>query len=612
MTAPLTTNEDYARRFGRWWGPNGPVDDPLPPPPVPPTEPPGTASSYVDICFYTAQPDTVAADHGAVPAAATAFLPRTERIIPLDNATFARATVTVTTALAGAKLAFRYWDGAAFSPLGEGGVECYVGLDTANVATAGASVAVAAAAKLDARVQMFRLDGDDATALLFGECALQLWNGPQVEPIPPGPCENIINVDFSIFTGATPQLRWADAVSQGYSLTDPDGVVVDIGIVNSPALSPQTAALWLQIAGGGGTSTFSVQKDFTVPDGNYSVRGAVRPENVAGSLTGAPENQWTTATLPQSSVGTTLTLSPTGQGTVTGSPTGDLYYAGPSVAPVCDGGPPPGTTPPPATATGGVFGIFTVAGDGDVLPPWNSGILTVSPGTIVAQLTQIRANGQKAFIQLSGQGQGGPLFSGGQFSESRYNTVIDGYTGIDLTTFSDVLLGVYLIDEFRLASRWGMVIPDAVIERLAGRVLATITGVPIVAVRMSATQMEENGFPWSNVGMCWCQFVANRGPIQTYISQNRASATRQGLRIMWGLNILNGGDGSSNIVGTGEEGLASNWEMTATEVTTYGNAMVAAITAGGGDGIFCWRYRSSFLGRTGMSAALTALGNSVP
>jgi hypothetical protein len=77
-------------------------------------------------------------------------------------------------------------------------------------------------------------------------------------------------------------------------------------------------------------------------------------------------------------------------------------------------------------------------------------------------------------------------------------------------------------------------------------------------------------------------------------------AKSKGLGLVAGLNLLDGGNGSSGIQGTQPK----TWSMSAAEVKTYGNALL-------GQSYVCafsmWRYDATYYNRTDIKNALADL-----
>jgi hypothetical protein len=67
-----------------------------------------------------------------------------------------------------------------------------------------------------------------------------------------------------------------------------------------------------------------------------------------------------------------------------------------------------------------------------------------------------------------------------------------------------------------------------------------------------------------------------------------------------GLNVINGGNGSSGMRGT----KSGQWKMSASELLKYGSALIGASTS---CGFLMWRYDGTYLGKTSIRDAMKQL-----
>jgi hypothetical protein len=88
--------------------------------------------------------------------------------------------------------------------------------------------------------------------------------------------------------------------------------------------------------------------------------------------------------------------------------------------------------------------------------------------------------------------------------------------------------------------------------------------------------------------------------VTTYVSREVTSAKNKRLGLMLGLNVLDGGNGSSGIRGF----RSSKWAMSASEVKTYGLALLGNSYA---CGFAMWKYSSSYYGRSDIKSAFSTL-----
>jgi hypothetical protein len=104
----------------------------------------------------------------------------------------------------------------------------------------------------------------------------------------------------------------------------------------------------------------------------------------------------------------------------------------------------------------------------------------------------------------------------------------------------------------------------------------------------------------------WFQYEAKyMGDITIATNSEVAAAKRKGLGIVVGLNILDGGNGSSKLSGT----RSGNYKMTATEIRNYGNVMLNQTYS---CGFFNWTYilgGKEYMARTDIKSAMSYLSN---
>jgi hypothetical protein len=68
----------------------------------------------------------------------------------------------------------------------------------------------------------------------------------------------------------------------------------------------------------------------------------------------------------------------------------------------------------------------------------------------------------------------------------------------------------------------------------------------------------------------WLQYAAGKGDATKLVTAEVAAAKNKGLGLVVGLNILDGGNGSSGVRGT----YSGRWAMSATEIRNYSTALL--------------------------------------
>jgi hypothetical protein len=88
-----------------------------------------------------------------------------------------------------------------------------------------------------------------------------------------------------------------------------------------------------------------------------------------------------------------------------------------------------------------------------------------------------------------------------------------------------------------------------------------------------------------NIDYAGCQYERPTQDVSAYRSVQETAARAYGLRIVFGLNTCNGGNGESGFRGTQNFG-TTGWAMSASEITRYGKVLLASPL---GDYFAIWR-----------------------
>jgi len=172
------------------------------------------------------------------------------------------------------------------------------------------------------------------------------------------------------------------------------------------------------------------------------------------------------------------------------------------------------------------------------------------------------------------------------------------------------------------AACWGgRQIPKSSIEAMASYSKSIWPSLP-TGVRSSPSQLGTSSF--TSLDFAWAQYV---GPLhypsfkqtpQQFRDTQVAAAKKLGLGLVFGMNYLDGGDGSSRINGTyaKDPNLSDNihctssgcyrYAMSANEVKNAGTVFALTSYA---CGVISWKYNDTFLSRSGMKDAMSAVGS---
>jgi hypothetical protein len=251
------------------------------------------------------------------------------------------------------------------------------------------------------------------------------------------------------------------------------------------------------------------------------------------------------------------------------------------------------------SAPGIVFGSFDV--DNAVLGNVHTGGLrTPDENSILKELNIARAHGARFVLKLSRGADHHVQNSDGTFSFAKWKEMVDRYKGIDLTSYiaDGTILGHYLIDEPNLASRWGgQVIPQAIVEAMAEyskQLWPTMT----TFIRVVPSWLAKAGIHYQYLDGAWAQYTARKGNPAEWLMSEVSIARQLGLGLMVGMNVLDGGDGSSGVHGT----ISGRYSMTADEIRNYGSAL---LDQSYDCGFIMWNYDGQFFGRPDIAAAMS-------
>ena len=257
----------------------------------------------------------------------------------------------------------------------------------------------------------------------------------------------------------------------------------------------------------------------------------------------------------------------------------------------------PGTASSRATAAGGgvPFGASKLP-SALFGKPFTETKLEVSPDSIRSDLTQAQAGGVRVFIILVGP-QHHYQNANGTFNLAMWKARVDRFRGIDLSGFvkDGTIIAHQLVSEAKAKSQFGeAVIPNDVLDEMAGyskQVWPTMA----TMLRTDPTDLEEHAagykaggpsWKWTHLDAASARYLARKGSVAKFAADQQASADRQRLALVVGLNVFSGGNGSSEIRSPAD----GKWAMSADELRQYGSAMLSGTKPCAFE---MWRYESA-------------------
>lgn len=240
---------------------------------------------------------------------------------------------------------------------------------------------------------------------------------------------------------------------------------------------------------------------------------------------------------------------------------------------------------------------------------WTSLKKQGDPSTIRGNLEHARSKGARVFIHLAGEPRyyqdGTSKFGTGRFNLEEFKQRLNRFKGVNMGTYiSDgTFAGHILFDEPHNYKKWGgEVIPYSQIEAAARYSKSLWPNLPVL-VRAPTTWLAKAGLTWRYLDGGWLQYVARYGNVTSVRDAEVRAAKSKGLKVVFGLNVTNGGNGSSGWPGPKR---GDYWKMSASEVLKYGKALIGAPTS---CGFLMWRYDSDYLSKSGIRSAMQELRN---
>jgi hypothetical protein len=223
----------------------------------------------------------------------------------------------------------------------------------------------------------------------------------------------------------------------------------------------------------------------------------------------------------------------------------------------------------------------------------------LDPSNILSKLSGARSKGGRVVIKLSKGKDSYIKNSDGTFSLTKWKSLVGAYKGVNFASYlSDgTIVGHLLIDEPHRAGRWGgKAISQATVEEMAKFSKQLWPGMPTL-VRDVPSWLASASVTYANLDAGWTQYASGKGNPGSWVTAEAAAARKKGLGLVVGMNVLDGGDGSSRIAGY----TRGKYAMSAAEIRTYGYAMLAE---GYACAFYNWSHDSDYYGRSDIKSAM--------
>ncbi|MGI9041264.1 MAG: hypothetical protein ACR2HK_09265 [Gemmatimonadales bacterium] len=219
---------------------------------------------------------------------------------------------------------------------------------------------------------------------------------------------------------------------------------------------------------------------------------------------------------------------------------------------------------------------------------YNGGLRNIWPQFLKRELENIKNRGGKVVLMMAGNER---HYKGqGHFSLNKWKARIDRFKGVDFESYINdgTIVGHYLIDEPNDPVNWGnRPIPGSTLEEMA-KYSKQLWSRLATVVRVDPAYLA--GGRYQHLDAAWAQYVYRKGAADDHIRRNVADASRLGLGLITGLNIIKGGPNGSR--------------MTASQVKSWGSTLLESSYP---CAFISWQYNSGYLDSGDMRDAMDAL-----
>jgi hypothetical protein len=226
------------------------------------------------------------------------------------------------------------------------------------------------------------------------------------------------------------------------------------------------------------------------------------------------------------------------------------------------------------------------------------------PRDLLYTLASARARGGRVIVQLSVDHS--VKNKNGTFNLNKWKAQVSRFKRININSYikDGTLMAHFLTDEPEDPSNWGRkTIPPKTVEEMAQFSKKLWPGLTTV-IRGKPTYLASGGMKYKYLDAGWAMYQSWQGNPTTWIRAQNAAAKRAGLKLVVGLNLLNGGTKASRIRGT----KGKFYAMSASQVRSWGSIMLSE-SKSTACSFFNWRYDTKYHGRSDIKKAISYLSS---
>ena len=213
------------------------------------------------------------------------------------------------------------------------------------------------------------------------------------------------------------------------------------------------------------------------------------------------------------------------------------------------------------------------------------------PESLLSRLAIIRAAKGRVVLALVG-GPAKYINPDGTFNFDLWKVALDRFTAVDFSSYiaDGTVIGNLLIDQPNCPACWGgQAIPQETVEAMAHYSKSLWWNMATIA-RADPTWLSDFSGQYVDLDAGWAQYVTRKGDVNTYLADNAAAAQSEGLTLILGLNLLNGGLNQEN--------------LTASQIKNFGSVLLGSSAA---CAFISWKYDTAYFSRTDIKSALELL-----
>jgi hypothetical protein len=237
--------------------------------------------------------------------------------------------------------------------------------------------------------------------------------------------------------------------------------------------------------------------------------------------------------------------------------------------------------------------------------PYNGSARRPDPHNIIRLLNGVRARGGRVMVKL-GNHDSLTTNANRTFNLAKWKVEVARFKDIDFRPYLEdgTLMGHYLLDEPYDPSNWGgKTIPQAMVEELAQYSKALWPDMTTF-VRAPPDYLAKGGskYKYLDAGWAMYEYSKSRPDVRRWLKAQVAAAKKADIRLVVGLNVLNGGTKESGIKGNHK--LFVKYAMSASQVRKWGSILMKESPA---CAFVNWKYDPEYNARPDIQSAMAEL-----